>query len=186
MRKGACLAVAAAMAMGLSSPGLGAEILTVRFDTPTGGVTTGLYSGQVRIKTSGLGVIWPGRTSDTFYFLDSPNVAYNPYQLTFDTAPIPGLATTRQAYNFIVGGQPVYSPTHTYNFVLNTGASTPTKLYFGMWDGLFDDNSGSVQLEVSALSSAVPEPAAWAMMLGGFAVVGAATRRRAQVPLVSA
>jgi len=32
-----------------------------------------------------------------------------------------------------------------------------------------------------ALSAAVPEPASWAMMIGGFAVLGAATRRRSKV-----
>ncbi|MFD1611000.1 PEPxxWA-CTERM sorting domain-containing protein [Sphingomonas tabacisoli] len=36
------------------------------------------------------------------------------------------------------------------------------------------------------LTAAVPEPATWAMMVGGFAMLGAAARRRVQAPRVSA
>ena len=66
----------------------------------------------------------------------------------------------------------------------------------GWWDGqLFDelrvqnlfgktfDNAGFDQLvldniTINAVSSAVPEPTTWAMMIIGFGVVGAMARRR--------
>lgn len=41
----------------------------------------------------------------------------------------------------------------------------------GGYDGLF-------RVTVSEATTAVPEPAAWAMMVGGFGVIGAAMRRR--------
>jgi hypothetical protein len=39
--------------------------------------------------------------------------------------------------------------------------------------GIYWDN-----LSIPALSGAVPEPSSWAMMIGGFALVGAGMRRR--------
>ena len=164
-------------------PAAAAEILNVQFNTPTGAVSNGLYAGQVRIRTSGTGIIWPGRISDTFYYLDSPNEVNNAYEMTFDTVPIPGLASSRRISNFIVGARPLYNPSHTYDFVINTGVTTPTKLYFGMWDGQFSDNSGSIQLQISG---GVPEPAAWSMMLAGFGLVGSAMRRRQKVAVTFA
>jgi hypothetical protein len=40
--------------------------------------------------------------------------------------------------------------------------------------------------QVTVPVSAVPEPATWAMMLGGFGLLGAATRRRNRVARVVA
>lgn len=50
-------------------------------------------------------------------------------------------------------------------------------LYFGPTDG------GRVQIDVEG--KAVPEPASWAMMLGGFALVGGAMRGRKKASAVS-
>jgi PEP-CTERM motif len=38
--------------------------------------------------------------------------------------------------------------------------------------------TGSYTLTISSVSGAVPEPASWAMMIGGFGLAGAALRRR--------
>lgn len=38
--------------------------------------------------------------------------------------------------------------------------------------------SGAAQIRISAVTAAVPEPATWAMMIGGFGIVGASMRRR--------
>ena len=38
--------------------------------------------------------------------------------------------------------------------------------------------SGAAQIRISAVTAAVPEPATWAMMIGGFGMVGASLRRR--------
>ena len=45
------------------------------------------------------------------------------------------------------------------------------------WNGLNFDSGTIVTLDING-GSAVPEPASWAMMIGGFGLVGAAMRRR--------
>lgn len=57
-------------------------------------------------------------------------------------------------------------------------ASGTLNLYY--WDSNFGDNTQFVTAEVTA----IPEPAAWAMMIGGFGLVGFGMRRRSR-PLVS-
>jgi len=72
--------------------------------------------------------------------------------------------------------------------VFNVGSSftvvvpvAATRLYFGFADGFaltgpasfYNDNGGFVTVTTS-----VPEPASWALMIGGFGLVGAALRRR--------
>ena len=49
-------------------------------------------------------------------------------------------------------------------------------LYY--WDENNHDNAGAVDAFVTAGGSAVPEPATWAMMIGGFALAGQALRKR--------
>jgi hypothetical protein len=51
------------------------------------------------------------------------------------------------------------------------------KLFY--WDSFTADNTGSVAADV--LTALVPEPATWAMMIGGFGMAGAMLRRRRQV-----
>ena len=52
------------------------------------------------------------------------------------------------------------------------------------WDTFTGDNSGSVAADVVGGASAlVPEPAAWALMIGGFGLAGAALRRRRALAL---
>ena len=55
----------------------------------------------------------------------------------------------------------------------NTGT---LNLYY--WDSFNPDNTGRISFDVNA-GGGVPESATWAMMLAGFALVGAVTRRRA-------
>jgi glycerophosphoryl diester phosphodiesterase len=45
-------------------------------------------------------------------------------------------------------------------------------------DGLFADAPDRARAVVTAFTAMVPEPSAWAMMLGGFGMVGIAMRRR--------
>lgn len=42
-------------------------------------------------------------------------------------------------------------------------------------------NNATVSFDLAQISSAVPEPASWAMMIGGFAVIGGVLRRRSKV-----
>ncbi|HEX4180756.1 MAG TPA: PEPxxWA-CTERM sorting domain-containing protein [Caulobacteraceae bacterium] len=61
-----------------------------------------------------------------------------------------------------------------------TGLSGDLKV--GYWDSFYPDNSGSQSLSISA----VPEPAAWAMMLVGFGGLGAAIRSNRRKDAVAA
>jgi hypothetical protein len=63
-----------------------------------------------------------------------------------------------------------------YFYALSGGSLT-----FSFWTAS-NDNVGpildNVSLDIAAPGAAVPEPATWAMMIGGFALAGAAMRRR--------
>ncbi|HEX7944135.1 MAG TPA: PEPxxWA-CTERM sorting domain-containing protein [Phenylobacterium sp.] len=60
------------------------------------------------------------------------------------------------------------------NFAGNAWATGTLKLFY--WDTFTDDNSGSVAADI--LTALVPEPATWAMMIGGFGMAGTMLRRR--------
>jgi hypothetical protein len=86
----------------------------------------------------------------------------------------------------VFGGPSVSTPWSIFvigshrRVVVPTGA---TELYLGIPDavnfngapGAYDDNTGSLTLEIQ--NGVVPEPAAWALMLVGFGGLGAALRR---------
>lgn len=64
---------------------------------------------------------------------------------------------------------------------LNGG--NPGALIFGPNDGNYRDNSGKFDITLYQLgTSAVPEPATWAMMITGFGLAGMAVRRRRLAP----
>jgi hypothetical protein len=66
-------------------------------------------------------------------------------------------------------------------FLIGTGTSISGlsgEVTAGFWDSYYPDNSGTQTLSVS-----VPEPATWAMMLAGFAGLGAALRTRRRTAL---
>ena len=58
------------------------------------------------------------------------------------------------------------------NFAGTASSAGVLELFY--WDSNNGDNSGSIAVDVSL----VPEPASWALMIGGFAMTGAALRRR--------
>ena len=63
--------------------------------------------------------------------------------------------------------------TNTFNFTVSSGGQ------FGLKPEDFSGTAGDAYFRNISLSSgAVPEPAAWALMLGGFGMMGAAVRRR--------
>lgn len=60
------------------------------------------------------------------------------------------------------------------------------ELLLGINDNVYADNTGSLQVSVTEVASAVPETSTWAMMLLGFLGVGfLAFRRRDQLSLAS-
>jgi hypothetical protein len=65
-------------------------------------------------------------------------------------------------------------PFQSYTYTLTPHASGWMTLNFGTTS---HDNVGPILDNVSA-SGAVPEPASWALMLGGFGLVGGAMRSR--------
>lgn len=170
-------AVVAAALLAAPLPVMALEIVDVPFTTPNGGVTTGLYSGQVKIKASGTGFSLGPRLNDAFYLLNPTGTDNSYYQLGFDTQPLVGFQPERSIFNFVEGGRPAFAADHVYNFVLNTGSMVPTKLYFGVTDGIYSDNGGSFRLEISQIGG-VPEPTTWAMLILGFGVIGGAMRTR--------
>lgn len=64
------------------------------------------------------------------------------------------------------------------NFSTNFTLAAPTVVAFTLRDYYVPDNGGGIALDVEPAAGAVPEPATWAMMLGGFGTIGAAVRRR--------
>jgi hypothetical protein len=56
-------------------------------------------------------------------------------------------------------------------------ASSSGTLNLYYWDSNNGDNFGTIAFDITA----VPEPAAWSMMIGGFGLAGAAVRRRKPV-----
>ena len=95
-------------------------------------------------------------------------------------------------------GSPIYLNALIGDFVDSSGAvlsvfapgngpfsilapSGAVALQFGVNDDIFADNSGALRIGVTgATGGAVPEPAAWAMMLLGLGGLGAVLRRRRQ------
>jgi PEP-CTERM motif len=170
-------AVAASM-IAVATPALAQETISASFTTPDGGVTTGLFSGTVRIDVTGTGQSLSTQFNDAFYLLPGGTHDGSYYQLTFGTTTLTGLNPAQNAVNFIVGGLPAFNATNSYSFLLNTGTATPSQLHFGVGDGNFGDNSGAYRITISPLAGAVPEPASWALMILGFGAVGAVLRRR--------
>ena len=82
----------------------------------------------------------------------------------------------------------IYFGPGNYGYVFGKSSSaTPagsTQLQFGLNDDIFGDNTGSLDVCVGSSFDAcfptpgVPEPAAWALLVTGFALTGLAVRRR--------
>lgn len=66
------------------------------------------------------------------------------------------------------------------------GSFSATSVYFGFDDLINNQDDNHDDFIVRATISAVPEPATWALMVVGFGLVGAATRRRAATTVVTA
>ena len=119
-------------------------------------------SAYVLLTVSGTGCSHFSDSNDAFYVFPSPPPdAVSYYQLAMDTAPLPGGAgdPPRDAKNFIAYDVnagleitsrpyvPAFRNDHTYSFIIDTtllpGGNLPSKLYFGVADGAFNDNGGA-------------------------------------------
>jgi len=110
-----------------------------------------------------------GLTAGTTYTLSfdlahRPGYGLNAVSVAFDGNQIFALTPTSDAWT-----------TYTATFTA-TGASG--LLSFSTSDNRADNDSGLDRVFISGEQGAVPEPASWAMMLGGLGLVGSAMRSR--------
>lgn len=171
MRNTVLLPVAIA-ALAAATPAAAAEMLDVPFTGDSVG-TAELYSGIVNIRVSGTGQSGGDDVNDAFYRVESASPNTGLYQLGFNTAAFDPANASFAAANRIIGGRPAFNAGNSYSFQIDVGAS-PTRLFFANIDDFRTDNSGAYTITVGN----VPEPASWAMMIGGFGVVGGAARAR--------
>ena len=174
------------------------ESIYIPFSTPDAAISTQTYSDYVRIKVTGTGQSDGTCWNDAFWVYTDPSGApvttpgngSGGYQLNCDTTTLlPSIPFTQNAAQRIYydvdnglepSGQPYYPPyqaSHEYNFVLNVG-SIPSKLHFGVCDGIFGDNSGAYNIEATQM---IPEPSTFVLLgLGAISLLAYAWRRRRQ------
>ena len=102
---------------------------------------------------------------------------------TFNGSQITGLANVTGSNNLFYLTGPFFVDGNGLGF--STAAGSAVNL-FVTTDTRYRVNAGGlstgfVTASASAAIAAVPEPATWAMMIGGFGVIGAAARRRRRV-----
>ena len=181
------------------------EDFSVAFADADGFTTGRQYSGLVEVIVSGIGQSFGTRLTDAFYYAEDgygyvagQAIGNGWYELGMTAegeAPL-GSNLTRIRSNIVyieglgdvTGGsrRPAYSADHVYRFVVDVSAlngGNPGTLIFGPNDGNYRDNSGKFDITLYQLgTSAVPEPATWAMMITGFGLAGMAVRRRRLAP----
>jgi hypothetical protein len=156
------------------------ENLTAVFTTPTGGVTTNLYSGYVLVEVSGSGHSAGTQSNDAFYVYTPGPTPYHTrayYLLTFGTSPLVPFNFLQGAgfslvYDVAAGLEtgvdyvPPYNSAHTYSIVLDSRLLAPGSLYFGVSDGNFSDNGGAFNISVAQLAASqnVPDEGATALL----------------------
>lgn len=92
--------------------------------------------------------------------------------------------------NFVGGGAQTISdfllpPNDKFDILAGPGEVMTSITFSGLRNAAGDAQDFRALKQVS-FNAAVPEPATWTMMLGGFGVIGAAVRRRARATTVTA
>jgi hypothetical protein len=133
---------------------------------------TGAFAGENPLTDDGNGdptFDASGSTGNSGFFFPSAYIDPGQYP-AFLNALIGAFADASGA----VVGNPFLVGNGPFSVAAPGGA---TQLLLGVNDDIFSDNSGSLRVEVDG-PGGVPEPAAWAMMIAGFGLAGAALRRR--------
>mgnify|MGYP000854143153 CR=1 FL=1 len=129
------------------------------------------------------------QNSDNFYlgYSFGSNVTMLNYGYNFanlgasDQVVLPSVTTTGVSTSYVIAGAQGFG---SYSIFFTAGNAGSLKFFVGTNSG---DNIGPLVDNVSLnLANRVPEPAAWAMMLAGFGLVGAAMRRREKVAVAFA
>jgi hypothetical protein len=117
-------------------------------------------------------------------------VAGRQYEVTFDLGSHLGsgiasvdvsAAGASQTFSSSNPNAPVVWESQTFRFTASAGATVLSLLGSGGTDYIGLDN-----VAVADLGAGVPEPATWAMLIAGFGLVGAATRRRSPAAVTCA
>jgi hypothetical protein len=199
MRVYLCLAAGLAV---LASPAGAATITSEDFEagafgwsdnkTETPGANTGGFTRH--LGRHGIG----GTTSKTFSLSGDQtnvNVAFDWYRLDSWDGELFRATITDGVNTFVSNSSGLFfdgGPTNIYNpswtdrktaitFDFATSASSITLTFSSTLDQDLSDEAWGVDNLVitdNAPGNAVPEPATWAMMIGGFGMLGAATRRQ--------
>lgn len=187
-----------------------AEALVAPLSVFGGVTTSQLWSGQIELTVSGVGYNFPapGGFTDAFYYYapGTPDVriperddqnwglrmSFSGCAASFECgAPSildfivfsEGLGAVTPLANFLPGDPegPLVMPyraDHIYHFVIDVRDSA-RNLTLGYGDGGVSDNGGQFDIRMFAVT-AVPEPATYALLLGGLAFLLLVVRRQTQ------
>jgi hypothetical protein len=187
MRK---LVLAGAAILGLMAPVAGAQAAVVFNSTfnglqpsgtwgvyPTADGWTASSGAGIELQNNVAGSSFTGAADDVFVELDSHNNSSmhrtiadaGDYTLSFLYSPRPGVSAASNPIS-------IYLNTSWTAYTVNFSTGADTVLKFAA-EGTSDSLGGYVD-NIKLETGAVPEPATWAMMIMGFASIGAALRRR--------
>jgi hypothetical protein len=168
---------------GTPSPDLDVTNFSVVFDG-TNFLLGATLAGDVVPSNNALYVIGINTgtgTNHPFANIGEPNIAFNQVILLSGATGIATLGNTTLESSITGNAFSIQLPG---SLPISTGSSS-AQFSFALWPrvGLGNNNQISDFAPQNAMLSAVPEPASWAMMLLGFAGVGAVMRRRQRQPL---
>jgi hypothetical protein len=160
----------------LISDGGALGVLTYSFDTASGlgGVVTNLYNSFTGNSLAAKQSDGPLNSED-FFYTDESFTVFFPTAVTavgiFSNTNLPVTMTLTTASGSTVNDLDVYD-TATFGFIGFTSKTAFTSATFS------SSTFNIPEIEYGSLAGGVPEPAAWALMLVGFAGLGAALRGR--------
>jgi hypothetical protein len=136
---------------------------------PDGNQTAFLQSGGASsIDLNVTGLLLGGTYEFSFFEAQRPNYGINSFTVSFNGTQIGSFTPTTPAWTQVT--------THSF-----TALNTQGTLTFASAARFGDNDTG---LDAITIAGGVPEPASWALMIGGFGLAGAALRRRPTYRLV--